>query len=90
MDIECNKIYLSSSCIWMGMSILELSSYLLEIPNNAYKLLSQFMIGCSLLSQEYYKLISWYWIIWRSQLYTLTCPIVRQGGTTNVSNSKLF
>ena len=29
----------------------ELSSYLLEIPNDAYMALSQTLIGCSLLSQ---------------------------------------
>ena len=35
----------------------ELSSFLLEIPNDAYKLLSRILIGCSLLNQEGCKLI---------------------------------
>ena len=38
------------------MSTLELSSYLLEIPNDAYSAQS-ILIGCSTLSQEYCKLI---------------------------------
>ena len=39
------------------MSTLELSPYLLGIPNDAYTTLGQNMIGCSTLSQEYCKLI---------------------------------
>ena len=39
------------------MLTLELSSVVLEIPNDAYKTLSRNLIGCSTLSQEYYKLI---------------------------------
>ena len=35
----------------------ELSSFLLEFPNDAYKLLSRILIGCSLLNQECCKLI---------------------------------
>ena len=34
-----------------GMLTLELSSNVLEIPNYAYKTLSQNLIGCSTLSQ---------------------------------------
>ena len=52
-------------------------SYLLislEIPNEAYMLHSQFLIGCSLLSEEWCKLIGWYWRIMRRQVNTLTCP----------------
>ena len=33
------------------------------------------LIGCSTLSQEYYKLIGLYWRLMRRQLWTLTCPI---------------
>ena len=36
---------------------------LLEIPNDAYTCLRQFLICRALLSQEYCKLISRYWII---------------------------
>ena len=57
---------------------LGLSSYVLEIPNDAYTTLSQNLMGCSTLSQEYCKLIGRYWKIMRKQLGTLTCPIVMQ------------
>ena len=57
------------------MLTLELSSYVLEIPNDAYTTLSRNLIGCSTLSQEYCKLIGWYWEKMRRQLWTLTCPI---------------
>ena len=40
-----------------GMLTLELSSYVLEIPNYGYILLSQNQIGCSTLSQDYRMLI---------------------------------
>ena len=40
-----------------GMLTLELSSYVLETPNDAYTTLRQNLIGCSTLSQEYCKLI---------------------------------
>ena len=46
-----------------------------KLPNDAYMLLRQFLIGYSLLSQAYHKLIGWYWIIMRRQLYALTCLI---------------
>ena len=36
------------------------------------------LIGCSKLSQEYCRLIGWYWKIIRKQLCTLTCPIRSQ------------
>ena len=38
------------------MLISELSSYVLEIPNDAYTTLSQNLISCSTHSQEYCKL----------------------------------
>ena len=41
------------------MLTLELSSYVLEIPNDAYTILSQILIGSSTLSQEHCKLIGW-------------------------------
>ena len=40
-----------------GMLALELSSYVLEIPCDAHTTLSQILIGCSTLIQEYCKLI---------------------------------
>ena len=43
------------------MSTFELSSILFQIPSDAYILLSQILIGRSILSQEYRKLIGWYW-----------------------------
>ena len=43
----------------------------------AYTTLSQNLIGCSTLSQEYCNLIGWYWKIMRRQLWILTCPIRR-------------
>ena len=39
------------------MLALELSSHLLEIPNDTYMLLCQFLIGCSLLRLGNCKLI---------------------------------
>ena len=39
------------------MSTLELSSYLLETPNDAYILPCQILIGCDLRSRENCKLI---------------------------------
>ena len=40
-----------------GMSKLDLSSHLLEIPNNGYMPYSHIFIGCSLLCQECFELI---------------------------------
>ena len=40
-----------------GMSTLELSSSVMEIPNDAYTTLIQNVFGCSILCQEYPKLI---------------------------------
>ena len=57
---------------------LGLSSYVLEIPNDAYTTLSQNLMGCSTLSQEYCELIGRYWKIMRKQLGTLTCHIITQ------------
>ena len=39
------------------MLLLELSSYVLEIPDDAYTTLSQNLIGCLTLILEYCKLI---------------------------------
>ena len=64
------NINLYISC-WVSPCI----DLVLEIPNDAYTTLSPNLIGCSTLSQEYCKLISWYWNIMRRQLWTLTCPI---------------
>ena len=36
---------------------MEVSSYFLEFPHDAYTLLSHNLIGCSTLSQEYSKII---------------------------------
>ena len=44
-----------------GMLTLELSSYVLEIPSNAYTTFNQNQIGCSTPSQECWKLIGSYW-----------------------------
>ena len=41
----------------LGILVLELSYYVLEIPNCAQTTLSQNLIGCRTLSQEYYILI---------------------------------
>ena len=41
----------------MYIDLIELSSYLSEIPSHTYTLLSQILIGGSSLSQEYCKLI---------------------------------
>ena len=38
-------------------------------------ILSLTLIGCLSLTQEYYRLIGWYWEITRRQLWTLSCPI---------------
>ena len=40
-----------------------------------YMLLSQILIGWHLLSQEFCRLIGWYWIIIKRQLLKLTYPI---------------
>ena len=77
---------LSSSCnsigfVWdrqlIGQPILELSSHLLEIPNDVHMLLSHILIGCLTFSEEYCKLIGLYWKIMIRQLYTLTFPSER-------------
>ena len=51
------------------MLTLQLSLYALEIPNDPYPALSQNLIGCSTLSQEYWKLIGWSWETVRRQTY---------------------
>ena len=44
------------------MLTLELSSYLQEIPDEAYTFLTQTLIDCPLLSQDGCKLIVIYWV----------------------------
>ena len=51
--ISCNILYNEA----YGMLTLELSSIVLETPNDAYTTLSQNLINCSALSQEYCNLI---------------------------------
>ena len=58
-----------------GMLTLELASCVLKIPIDGYTTLSPNLIGCSALSQEYCKLIGWYWKIMRRQLWILPGPI---------------
>ena len=36
----------------LGMAAMDLSSHLLEMPKDVYRLHSQILIGCSLLSQK--------------------------------------
>ena len=50
------------------------STYVLEIPNDAYTTLIRNLIGCSTLSQMLCKVIVCCWEIIRRQLWTLTCP----------------
>ena len=57
-----------------GMLILELSSYVLEIHNDACTTRCLILICCSTLSQEYCKLIGWYWNIMRRPLWTFNMP----------------
>ena len=54
-DVQMSKKVMSRT-IW-HVSILELSSYLLEIPNDGYTTLSQSLIDYSTLSQDYCGLI---------------------------------
>ena len=55
------------------MLTLELSSYLLEIPNDAYTTLSQFWLA---VQHSVKSTGSWWFILLRRQLWTLTCPII--------------
>ena len=41
------------------MLILELSYYILQVPNDAYMTLTQNLIGPSALSQDYCELVGW-------------------------------
>ena len=59
-----------------SMLTMELSSSDLEIPKDAYTTLSQNLIGCSKLSQEYCELIWWYCKIMRGQLWILDKSIL--------------
>ena len=70
------------------MLSLKLSTIVLEIPNKAwYTALSWNLIGCSTLSQEYCKLIGWYWKIMRRQFWTLKCPIIHTACISELSVS---
>ena len=73
-----------------GMIILVLSYYVLEIPNDASTILSQNLIGCSTLSQEYCKLIGWHCKVMGRQLWTLACCICNFGipSTTIINHNK--
>ena len=62
------------------MLTLELYPYISEILNDNNMLLGQTVIGCSLLSQKYSKLIGRYWVIMRRQLYALNCPVITEHG----------
>ena len=50
------------------MLTLELSSIVLETPNDGYSTLSRVMIGCEILGQEYCKLIDRVYKIMSRQL----------------------
>ena len=65
----------SCNCLQSGMLKLTLSSFLLEIANDALWNTQCIRIGCSTLSQEFCRLIGLYWRLMRRQLWTLTCPI---------------
>ena len=58
--IEQNKKASETASTRWVLQILELSSYVLQIPNDADTTLNQNLIGWSTLSQEYCKLIGWY------------------------------
>ena len=58
------------------MFTLELSTYELQIPNEAYTSLSQNLIGCSTPSQDYCKLIGYFSKTTRWVLITFTCPFL--------------
>ena len=53
----CCLLHTEKCMLSLGMLTLELSSIVLEIPNDAYVTLSQNLIGCSTLSQECGNLI---------------------------------
>ena len=57
------------------MITLELSSYLLLIPNDAYATLNRILIGCSTLSLEYRKLIGSYIEINEKATLNINMPI---------------
>ena len=46
-------LQIKKMCSAKGILALELSSYVLDIPNDFYTTMSQNLIGCSTLSQEY-------------------------------------
>ena len=50
---------------------------------DGYTTLRQTLIGCETLSQDYCKLISWYYKIIRGQLWTLICP--KGGGCSSIA-----
>lgn len=55
----------------IGHVILELSSYVLEIPDDGYKTLGRNLIGFSARFKEYCKLTGRYWKMMRSLLWML-------------------
>ena len=71
LSSSCNSIGFAWDRQLIGQSILELSSHLLEISNNAHMLLRHILIGCLTFSEEYCKLIGLYWKMMRRQLDTL-------------------
>ena len=54
---------------------LHVSSFILEIPNDPL-LISQILIGHSILSQKYLSMIVWHQVIMRKLLCSLTCFIM--------------
>ena len=68
----------------------ELSSLLLKIPNDAYILLRQLLIGCSLLSQEYCEPFGRYWKMMSRQLYTLIYQNITDEINTSVHRAEAY
>ena len=63
------------SQFWIGHVNIGIIFWIMEIPNDAFILLSQILSGCSTLSHENRKWIGWYWIKMRRLLNTITYPI---------------
>ena len=74
---KSRDVYASSGDVstYWRMWIFGIIFILWEFLNDAYTIISQILIGCSLVSEEYTKLIGRYRKTVRRQLYTLTCPI---------------
>ena len=78
-------------CPWtQGMLTLELSSIVLEIPNDAYETQSKSDWLCSTLSQECGNLIGWYWKLMRRSSWTLTRPFGGEIIEINIKWKHLF